>query len=59
MLNCFHKSQYVRLQLLKESDYAILKEDSKILANEITDKIFEDEEMDMSLLIAGLTYQKY
>ena len=43
MLNCFHKSQYVGFELLKESDYSILKEDSKILASEITDKIFEDK----------------
>ena len=42
MFNCFHKSQYVGFELLKESDYAILKEDCKILASEITDKIFKD-----------------
>ena len=59
MLKCFHKSQYVDVDLLSDKEYTTLKDTAKSKAEEITGKIFKDEEMDKSVFISLLSYHNY
>ena len=59
MLNCFHKCHYVAVDLLSKEDYKKLMTAAKSKAEEITDKIFLDREMDRNVVISLMKHHKY